>query len=280
VRVAEWHGRWPRFARRRGDRSVETIRRTHERTRLFAEMHADREIDRLDPDQLALWFAAHPDKHRYVRTVLNDALEAGAAKSNPAALVRVRRAKRREHYIPSELEVRAAAGRMGELRKLTLVAAFSGLRVSELCHLDASDVDVETGRLRVRDGKGGKDRWVVCFCPQELLQAPQTGRVFLRERIQRTGWLEDRSLVPWDGKAVARHWAAARAAAGLPEHCRFHDLRRFHATWLLDKGASDLDVAVQLGHVDRNGAPNAELIRRVYGRPDPIAALDRLQALG
>jgi integrase len=276
--VSEWHARWPRYARRAGTRSAETIRRTHERSRLFAEMFGDREIDRLDPDALATWFARHPDKHRYVKTVLNDAVVAGRADRNPVLEVRVKARRYCEHYIPSEPEVRAVAGAMGELRNFTLLAAFSGLRVSEVCALEAGDV-LQGSRLRVRDGKGGRSRVVVLFCPEIVQQAPQTGCLFLRERTTRTGWLVRRSLEPWTGRAVAHRWARARSDVGLPDACRFHDLRRFHATWLLDRGASDLDVAVQLGHLDANGVPNAELVRRVYGRPSVDAALERLASL-
>jgi integrase len=59
----------------------------------------------------------------------------------------------------------------------------------------------------------------------------------------------------------------------LPE-ARWHDLRHFHATWLLDRGASVLDVAIQLGHRD-----GGELVRRRYGHPSSDLALGRLAAV-
>ena len=61
--------------------------------------------------------------------------------------------------------------------------------------------------------------------------------------------------------------------AGLPK-VRFHDLRHFHATLLLDRGASCMDVAIQLGHTD-----NGELVRRTYGHPDSAPALERIASL-
>jgi hypothetical protein len=66
-------------------------------------------------------------------------------------------------------------------------------------------------------------------------------------------------------------WCEARAKVGLPE-LRFHDLRHFHATWLLDQGASDMDVAIQLGH--RDGGVQ---VRRTYGHPSRERALARLR---
>jgi integrase len=53
----------------------------------------------------------------------------------------------------------------------------------------------------------------------------------------------------------------------------FHALRHFHACWLIDGGATDLDVAAQLRHHD-----NGELVRRRYGRHRATsAALRRIE---
>jgi integrase/recombinase XerD len=38
---------------------------------------------------------------------------------------------------------------------------FTGMRVSELCNTEVSDVDLEACRIRVNQGKGGKDRTVL-----------------------------------------------------------------------------------------------------------------------
>ena len=49
-----------------------------------------------------------------------------------------------------------------EVRRLTLVLTLldTGLRASELCGIEMEDLDLETGEMRVRDGKGAKDRHV------------------------------------------------------------------------------------------------------------------------
>jgi integrase len=67
-------------------------------------------------------------------------------------------------------------------------------------------------------------------------------------------------------------WRTLRAAAGLPE-TRWHDLRHFCATQLLELGFSHFDVSVQLGHED-GGA----LVMARYGHPDKNAARERLLA--
>jgi integrase len=195
---------------------------------------------------------------------------------------------------PTAEQVAALADAMGPLRAFTLTAAWSGLRLEcEVARLLAGDVSErrgvlgpasdppvsamrspaaladDVGLLHVRSGKGGKERHSVLFEPglSALLEdGYATGHVFRNSRGN-----------PWTRQAVNRHWQKARRRCGL-EHVIFHDLRVFHATWLLDRGVSEMDVALQLGHTDRMGRPNTALVRERYGWPDPIAALERVAA--
>jgi integrase len=54
---------------------------------------------------------------------------------------------------------------------------------------------------------------------------------------------------------------------------RLYDLRHYCATWLLERGATELDVSVQLGHTD-GGA----LVRSTYGHA-ARSSLERLRAI-
>ena len=66
-------------------------------------------------------------------------------------------------------------------------------------------------------------------------------------------------------------WQKVRAKAGL--ECRWHDLRHFAATQLLELGLSHFDVSIQLGHTD-----GGKLIMERYGHPSVDAAKRRLLA--
>jgi integrase len=168
---------------------------------------------------------------------------------------------------PPEALVLEIAEAAGPLREFVLVAAYSGARLFEVAALTAGDVDLPT--LRIRSGKRGKPRDVVLFEPAlSALVVPESGLLFANACGRR-----------WTRQTVNKRWIETLREVGCQEDLQFRDLRRFHATWLLDRGVSDLDVAVQLGHFDRRGMPNPQLVREVYGQPSRRAALKRLRAM-
>ena len=180
-----------------------------------------------------------------------------------------RAACQRPKYIPSEEEVRAICDQAPDLpeRAFALVAAFSGLRLFEVGRLDREHFDA-AGSLVVARGKGGyKDEVSLLYEPglsaiEEVL--PDTGQIWATARGHR-----------WDRRHVWRFWGAMVKRAGVDPACTFHALRHFHACWLLDRGASMLDVSIQLRHHD-----NGVLVQRLYGRHrSAVAARRRLDGL-
>jgi integrase/recombinase XerC len=121
----------------------------------------------------------------------------------------------------------------------------AGLRVSELCALDCGDVDLTTGVVTVRRGKGGKERRVPCGAAAvEAVRAwlasrpgaPGGGALFVNRRGARMG---DRTV----RRIVARLGAASGVASLHP-----HALRHSFATHLLDAGADLRGIQELLGH--------------------------------
>jgi integrase len=264
--VGSWFARWPSIATARRKRLPSSVQHTAACARPFVARFGDERLSALRRDALVLWALERPTAMRYARTILADAVWAGLIDSNP--LTGVRRSTRELAVEPPAAEdvERLVALAPDPLDRMILVAAYSGLRVSEVAALEVRDVTLGApARLHVRCGKGGYARTSLLFAPgvAGLAGMPDVGRVF-RRPVSRLGW---------DRKSVNRMWLRVREEAGLPE-CRFHDLRHFHATWLLDRGASDLDVAVQLGHRD-----GGELVRRRYGHPSSDLALGRLAAV-
>lgn len=159
------------------------------------------------------------------------------------------------------------------LRGFVLAAAWSGLRLFEVAALTWPDITItgDTARLYVRYGKGEKERTSV------LLKPGLDAVLELRPRGAQVGYVFlNQSLRPFTRQVINRHVLAVREKAGVP-NIWFHDTRKFHATWLLDHGVSDLDVAAQLGHFDENGQPHVEYVRERYGFPSIREALKRIE---
>ena len=126
---------------------------------------------------------------------------------------------------------------------LTTVYA-TGLRVSEVVLLKISDIDSHRKVIRVEQGKGGKDRYVML--------SPQLLRI-LRSYWQLTRpkhWLfPDRDEeYPLVSKVLHAACRSACTAAGLSKQVTVHTLRHSFATHLLENGADVRVIQVLLGH--------------------------------
>jgi len=117
----------------------------------------------------------------------------------------------------------------------TLYAA--GLRVSELVGLRVTDIDSQRMVIRVRQGKGNKDRYVM-LSPKLL--------ALLREY-----WKERRPkerLFPVTVRCVQLLCAAMARKAKLGKRVSPHTLRHCFATHLLENGENIRKIQVLLGH--------------------------------
>jgi len=115
------------------------------------------------------------------------AMNEGLADSDPTrAIVRPKQRRVLPRPMDSndlELAIRAAPTQM---RAMLTLAAFAGLRVAEIADLERDDVIEAKALLRIRHGKGDKER-VIPLHPDVLtalrgLPMPKTGALFLRPR--------------------------------------------------------------------------------------------------
>jgi integrase/recombinase XerD len=126
---------------------------------------------------------------------------------------------------------------------LTIVYA-AGLRVSEVLALKVTDIDSHRMLIRVAQGKGRKDRYVM-LAPKLL--------TLLREywkSARPTDWLfPGRSPgQPLTAKNVQCACQDARQAAGLTKPVTVHTLRHSFATHLLENGTNVRAIQLLLGH--------------------------------
>jgi site-specific recombinase XerD len=125
---------------------------------------------------------------------------------------------------------------------MTLYAA--GLRSSEAVHLRLEDIDSKRRMIRVGQGKGRKDRYVMLS--EALLQ---TLRSYWREK-RPAPWLfpgQDPSR-PLTRESVESLFARAKEKAGIRKHVYPHSLRHAFATHLLERGVNIRVIQHLLGH--------------------------------
>jgi integrase/recombinase XerD len=129
--------------------------------------------------------------------------------------------------------------------RLLLMTAYSaGLRLSEVAQLKVGDIDPSRMLIRVRQGKGRKDRYVPLSAT--LLNVLE-GFAKLAHSEE---WLfpGQRPGHYLSLRTVARACTSAAQAAGLTKHVTMHTLRHSFATHLLESGIDLRTIQKLLGH--------------------------------
>jgi site-specific recombinase XerD len=130
---------------------------------------------------------------------------------------------------------------------LTTYAA--GLRISEVLSLIPADIDSSRMLLRVKQGKGSKERFVMLS--EKLLVALR--EYWRRERIGKPAspWLFPspvNPLEPITQRTLRRACREAAERAGIIKRVTVHTLRHSFATHLLESGANLRTIQILLGH--------------------------------
>lgn len=120
----------------------------------------------------------------------------------------------------------------------------TGLRVSELVRLQVADVDFTERTIRVREGKGGKDR--VTLFTEDL---GQQLRLSLDGRT-RGHLFESNRAAPFTPRRVQQIVRAVAANAGIAKRVHPHSYRHSMATFLRNQGVPLDVVQLLLGHAD------------------------------
>ena len=152
-----------------------------------------------------------------------------------------------------EMRLILKTARTPQLKTFLTTVYSCGLRLSEALNLEVSDIDSERMTLRVRDGKGAKERFVPL--PESTLEIlreywathrnprlvfPALGR---RRNLGRTA---ERPMAIGSVQGALR-----RVMAELPKikkHATIHTLRHSYATHLIEAGVNIRLVQQYLGH--------------------------------
>jgi len=132
----------------------------------------------------------------------------------------------------------------------------AGLRISEALHLKPTDIDRQRMVIRVEQGKGQKDRYVM-LSPKLL----ETLCNYWRTVRPQGGWLfeGERSGQPLNRSSVEQACHKARRVSGIRKPISPHSMRHAFAVHLLESGTDVRTIQLLLGH--RSLATTARYLR-------------------
>lgn len=175
-----------------------------------------------------------------------------------------------EPYSPLEMKMLLKGLSDHRLYALFRIAIYTGARLGEIISLRWSDIDMDGMKLsisknRVRvvgksieqnSTKGGESRRVIQLDPETIEILKSHRKTQLQERlIAGSEWNETNQIFvnefgnPIDNSTPSHIFQKHRRKLELREQ-RFHDLRHFHATQLLQAGVPLHVVAHRMGHRD------------------------------
>src|SRR3954465_409391 len=231
--------------------------------------HFGRSPEALGPDDVRAYLLHLVQQKHVSWTVYNQTVAAlrflyEVTLERPGVLQRIRCPKqpKRLPVVPSPEETARFFAAILSLkhRAILMTAYAAGLRISEVVALRVADVASQRMVLRVRQGKGRRDRNVM-LSPRLLALLRDYWKV-----TRPADWLFPGDVPGRPITAGSVHGICAQAAraAGLGKHVTVHTLRHSFATHLLEAGTDIRTIQVLLGH--RNLTPTA-----IYALLSPTA---------
>jgi integrase/recombinase XerD len=193
--------------------------------------------------------------HMYSIRLFYDYLEqTGIITENPTTLIRFPKAKYNERTILTREEIKQLYGAAGTLKEKAFLALFygCGLRRSEAEKLNVHDIDMESGLLYVREGKGKKRRAV----PMSEKVKTDLGNYINFERKYEIKLRHEASLmINGHGARMAKSayykfFGRLLVKSGINKPVSIHNLRHTIATHLLESGLEIEQVRSFLGHAE------------------------------
>jgi integrase/recombinase XerD len=161
-------------------------------------------------------------------------------------------APKRPQKVPNYLmsdEVSAIISSCKSLKERLIVKllVYTGIRVSELCSIRVQDIDINSKTLKIRNGKGDKDRLVV-FSEKVVSDL----RLYITEMKDSRGKSDflfptskSKRISPVTVERVVRNIVRR---SGIPKKVTPHTFRHTFATSLLRNGADLRIIQLLLGH--------------------------------
>lgn len=170
--------------------------------------------------------------------------------------------RKTEMVIPTDEQVKqliADVSKDDDMYIAVLLAALMGLRRSEICALEWTDIDKETrtlhvGKALVRDPYGKhRVKPPKTAAGDRYLPIPENMYIQITARRKTL----DKRLVRLSPNAITERYERVRVRLKIPG--RFHDLRHYHASVMLAVGAPEKYIVADMGH------SSFDMVRKVYG---------------
>ncbi len=217
-----------------------------------------------------------------LRTFYQWLVRCGKVSSNVVKLMRAPKQDRRLPNFLQQTEVLRILHAAANARDIAIIETIygGGLRVSEAVAIDLEDVALRDGLVRIRHGKGEKERLApLGACAAKAING------YLGWRIERlatlchtseTALFINKNGTRLDVRSVRRLLIKAGRAAGLAKRLTPHTLRHSFATHLLDRGADLRSVQELLGHANLQTTQiythvTTQRLREVYEKAHPRA---------
>ncbi len=218
----------------------------------FVAFHKGKDIDKLQNNDIEQYFAYIVSECNVSAAVQKQAINAvkfyyEKILNRPSISYLYKRPKNDKALpvILSEEEVSRLLKALSNLKHRTIMFVIysSGLRLSELLGLRVNDLDFERMLIRVKSGKGKKDRYTILS--SKLVPVLKRYINIYRPYIYLfEGQYGDR----YSAKSVQNIVGRAAKIAGITKHVTPHTLRHSFATHLLENGTDLRYIQELLGH--------------------------------
>ena len=184
--------------------------------------------------------------------------------------------RRRLPHVLSKQEVTSllAAVTNTKHRAILMTLYSAGLRISEALALRVVNIDSDRMMIRIDQGKGGKDRYVM-LAETLLSELRVYWRQYRPADLLFPGQNSDKALTR---DSVRRVLQKARAKAGIEKPASAHTLRHSFATHLLEAGTNIRVIQRLLGHASLQSTQIYTHVARTYVA-DTESPLDSLGLL-
>jgi integrase/recombinase XerD len=138
-----------------------------------------------------------------------------------------------------------------QARVAFLLAFGSGLRISEITHLEKENIKKDSIHIR------WKENWNPKYGKERIVPLPKGWK----------NWMVKFLPIKKDKRSLERNFKSAAKKAGLPERYHFHSLRHSFCTRAMERGIPPNQVQLLMGHSNLSTTS-------IYSKANPLDALE------